>query len=97
MSSGEGRATDAGPLEIALCESSDRQRFDDFAARIQRAVGGEWVVRLDGLDQRYWDLRVGGDGVSLHLEHFLGISLLAETPAAAALARRIAAGLAAAP
>ena len=63
--------------EIALSEESDWQRFEELADAIQRACGGTWTVRLDGPDQRYWDLAVGNALVTLHLEHSLGISLFA--------------------
>ncbi|MHC8338647.1 hypothetical protein [Pseudomonas sp. HLT2-19-2] len=35
-------------------------------------------VVADGLDQRYWDLEVEGQVITLHLEHCLGIMLLVE-------------------
>ena len=42
--------------------------------------GARIVVRLDGLDERYWDLEVGDQMVTLYLQHYLGISLY--TPSA---------------
>ena len=31
--------------------------------------------QLDGLEQSYWDIQIGDITVTLHLEHYLGISL----------------------
>lgn len=88
----------ADDLELVISEQSDWNEFDALAAKIQQHVGGTWVSQLDGLDQRYWDLRVGNAVVTLHLEHDAGISLfpsadVGDPEASAGLLRRIAAFL----
>jgi hypothetical protein len=35
------------------------------------------VNKLDGLDNRYWDFYIEGYPITLHLQHYLGISLYA--------------------
>lgn len=86
--------------ELVLSEEADWRRFDALAAAIGRGFAGEWVVRLDGLDQRYWDFRLGGALVTLHLDYALGITLFASSDASdpdasARLVRAIAEHLAA--
>lgn len=81
-------------LEIVLSDHADWDLFDETATRLHAHFGGEWVEQLDGLDQRYWDLRVGESTVTLHLESSLGISLFpardsADPEGSAALLERI--------
>lgn len=46
-----------------------------MAQRLERVLGGYWKKKIQGLDQRYWDLMVGEQTLTLHLEHYLGISV----------------------
>lgn len=85
--------------ELAISERADWRLFGDLAARLRDHFDGEWLAQLDGLDQRYWDLRVGRAVVTLHLEHHLGISLFpaqdeSDREASVELVRRIAVFLA---
>jgi hypothetical protein len=89
------RVTDDARTELAISTDSSAWLFERLAVAIQDAFGGTWVAQLDGLDQRYWDLRLEDAVVTLHSEHYLGISLFpsAASPdaqAAARLVRRIA-------
>lgn len=61
---------------IELSEQADWQLFDTIAQRLEAGLGGQWTAKLDGLDQRYWDLMVEEQVLTLHLEHYLGISVL---------------------
>ena len=63
-------------MEIQISEASDWQLFAAIAETLEHGLKGEWTVKADGLDQRYWDLCVEGQTITLHLEHYLGISLL---------------------
>ena len=69
--------------QIEVSDRSDWALFDRVAQRLQAGLGGEWVERFDGLDQRYWDLEASGGKVTLHLEHYLGIRIYPSGGAAA--------------
>ncbi|HJR33177.1 MAG TPA: DUF3630 family protein [Pseudomonas sp.] len=66
------------PREIYLSETSDRELFNRLASELAQGLGGTWTAQINGLDQRYWDLAVEGQTITLHLEHYLGIMLLVE-------------------
>ena len=67
--------TKNGKTEAKLSETSSWELFDLIAHTIKEQFGGCWVKRLDSLDQRYWDLQINDIVLTLHLEHYLGISL----------------------
>jgi len=60
-------------LEIA--PQCDWALFDRIAGILEVELGGTWSERLDGKDERYWDLRTASGKLTLHLQHYLGISL----------------------
>ena len=78
-----------GCLELIISEDSNWSEFDRLAGVIRDKFGARIVKRLDGLDQRYWDLEAADGMVTLHLEHYLGISLYSETPGGEVLVRKI--------
>ncbi|WP_235661510.1 DUF3630 family protein [Pseudomonas coronafaciens] len=47
-----------------------------MARVLEQRLGGRWIEKLDGLDQRYWDLLVDENTLTLHLEHYTGISIV---------------------
>ena len=62
--------------EILVSGDADWTLFDELAGLISTKLeSGQWVERLDGLDERYWDYRVGSAVVTLHLQQYLGIML----------------------
>lgn len=61
---------------IEVSEKADWELFEDVARVLEKGLGGRWKAKLDGLDQRYWDLLVGEHTLTLHLEHYLGISVV---------------------
>ncbi|MBB1604929.1 MULTISPECIES: DUF3630 family protein [unclassified Pseudomonas] len=63
-------------MEIEISESADWQLFENVAQVLEQGLGGYWKEKLDETDQRYWDLAVGEQILTLHLEHYLGISML---------------------
>ncbi len=63
--------------QIQVSEESDWSLFDCVAALLRTGLPGRWIEKLDGLDQRYWDMKAGGGRLTLHLEHYLGITLYA--------------------
>ena len=64
-----------GQDEFVVSDDSDWGLFDAIASSLESHLQGSWTAQLDGLDQRYWDLRVGDAVITLHLEHYLGIML----------------------
>ncbi|CAN1606151.1 hypothetical protein [Pseudomonas mediterranea] len=54
---------------IEVSEKADWKLFKDVARVLEQRLGGRWKEKLDGLDQRYWDLLVGKYTLILHLEH----------------------------
>ena len=90
--------TKGGRTEAHLSGDSDGRLFERIAGLIADRFNGRWVEKLDGLDQRYWDVEIGGLKLTLHSEHCLGISLFpakegANDPAAHRLVREIGAYL----
>ena len=61
-----------------MSEDSDWNLFELVASILEKELSGEWVEKADGLDQRYWDLKVGSQVITLHLEHYLGITIFSE-------------------
>ena len=47
-----------------------------MARMLEQGLGGCWIQKLDALDQRYWDLSVDGHTLTVHLAHYLGISVV---------------------
>jgi hypothetical protein len=64
-----------GHVLVWVSRESDWTLFDRSAYLLAQAFQGRWSEQADGLDQRDWDLVVGGVKVTLHLDHYLGISL----------------------
>lgn len=63
-------------VEIRISDSADWDLFENLAKIFEKDLGGYWKERLDGADQRYWDLVVEEQVLTLHLEHYLGVSVL---------------------
>jgi hypothetical protein len=68
-----------GHLELIISDVADWAEFERIAEAICIEFRAQIVVRLDGLDERYWDLRLSDQLVTLHLQHYLGICLFAES------------------
>jgi len=64
--------------EAAISDDADWMLFNGVADAILRRFKGKLVERVDGLEERYWDIEIRGKIVTLHLQHYLGISLFAE-------------------
>jgi cellulase/cellobiase CelA1 len=65
--------------QIEIAERSDWSYFERVADILVVGLAGTWIDRIDGLDERYWDLAAGSGRVTLHLQHHLGITLYATT------------------
>jgi hypothetical protein len=65
--------TPTGLIEIQL--SDDESQFLHFAELVRKVLKGKWTEKINGLDQTYWDLEVQGQIITLHREHYLGVSV----------------------
>lgn len=69
--------------QIEVSELSDWPLFERIARALELELDGQWTDRLDGLDERYWDLSARSGRITLHLQHYLGITLYPWAGAAA--------------
>ncbi|AIF80955.1 hypothetical protein I862_01960 [endosymbiont of Acanthamoeba sp. UWC8] len=60
-------------LNIKLSEVANDQLFIKIADIIIQTIGATIIEKLDGIDQRYWDFKLGKAKFCLHQEHYLGI------------------------
>lgn len=81
--------TRQGGLELVISDEADWSAFERIAESIHTKFGAEIVRRLDGLDERYWDLEVSDLTVTLHLQHYLGISLYSGSTEADLLVKKV--------
>ncbi len=80
--------TDTGLIELRLSE--DPEQFVRLAEEVRTMLGGRWTEKIDGLDQSYWDLEVQGEKITVHREHYLGVSVFSEdSPAKRSLLERL--------
>ena len=61
---------------ITLFDEKQHLIFEVVAEVIVTKFNGRIVKKLDGIDQRYWDVCISDNIITLHWEHYLGISLL---------------------
>lgn len=61
--------------EVAISDDADWLLFNGVADAILKKFKGTLVERVDGFDERYWDIEIGKEVVTLHLEHYSGIVL----------------------
>lgn len=66
---------ESGQVEAQLGRISDGKLFRLITKTIEKKFDVQWLQQLDGLDQRYWDFKIKGEILTLHFEHYLGISL----------------------
>lgn len=55
--------------------SKDESQFSHFAALVRKALSGRWTEKIDEQDQTYWDLDAQEGIITLHREHYLGVSV----------------------
>ena len=68
--------TPTGLVELRLSENPDD--FRRIAEIVHRTLNGKWKQQLNGLDQSYWDLEVDGKILTVHREHYLGVSVFCD-------------------
>ncbi len=61
--------------EAALSSEASWSLFDKIAAAIVKKFHGRFVEKLDGIDERYWDIEIQNMVLILHLQHYVGIVL----------------------
>lgn len=64
---------ESGKSELQISSDSSWTLFERVAEILERELNGSWVEKADGIDQRYWDLKIENEILTLHLEHYLGI------------------------
>jgi len=65
-------------INLELSGDSDWALFQMVADELVETFKIQWETQADGLDQRYWDFEYQGIILTLHLEHYLGISIFAD-------------------
>jgi hypothetical protein len=65
--------TASGKIELRL--SQDPDQFRHLAEVVRKKFEGRWLEQLDHFDQSYWDLDVQGKKMTVHREHYLGVSV----------------------
>jgi len=65
-------------ISAELFRVSDGSVFELIANQLTEVFNVQWKTKLDGFDQRYWDFEFKETTLTLHLEHFLGISIFIE-------------------
>lgn len=71
-------SSENGKFEANLSDESDWNLFNRIADLIANEFNGYWIEKADGLDNRYWDIAIENVILTLHLEHYLGISLFSK-------------------
>lgn len=72
-----------GTLELHLSDNSDR--FVEIAEIIIKNLKATQVVKIDGLDQSYWEMKIKGEDFTIHREHYLGVMIFSKSSNAAAV------------
>jgi hypothetical protein len=68
-------------ISAELFRDSDGAVFQVIADELTEVFNVKWKTKLDGFDQRYWDFGFKGiTTLTLHLEHYLGISIFVKKP-----------------
>ena len=65
-------------INLELFRDSDGTIFQSIANELTKEFSIQWKAKIDGFDQRYWDFEYKGVTLTLHLEHYLGISIFAK-------------------
>lgn len=81
--------TRCGSPELIISDDSNWSVFERLSDAICVEFGARVVEKIDGLDERYWDLKMTDGMVTLHLQYCLGISLYAQTTDGEVLVRKI--------
>jgi hypothetical protein len=58
-----------------LTDSSNRELFEQIGNYLETELRLKPLAKLSGTDQFYWDYKVDNIQLTLHLEHYSGISI----------------------
>lgn len=61
--------------QIEVSDSPDWDLFNRMASVLKLRLKGKCTIKLDGLDQRYWDLETRSGKITLHRKHNFGITI----------------------
>ena len=64
--------------EIVITKEVSEKVFTDTGNFIEQVLGGKLSRRSNGLEQKYLEYKVGEEMITLHWEHYLGISVFGE-------------------
>jgi hypothetical protein len=65
----------SGTRSLHFPEHSDPSDLERLVKLLEIAFGTRVMRRRDGLDQRYWDLELTGERLTLHFDTFAGLEL----------------------
>ncbi len=69
----------SGKSELHIASEPNWTLFEKIAKALEYELNGCWIEKINGIDQSYWDLKIGNEIVTLHLEHYLGISAFSDS------------------
>ena len=75
--------------KLYISSESNWTLFDKIADALETELRGTWVEKADGFDQRYWDLKIEEEVLTLHLDHYLGILAYSNSKSLLSLARSV--------
>ena len=64
-----------GKANLFITDRSDSELLNRIGTIIHNEFNGEWLLKANGLDQCYWDIKIESSVLTLHLEHYLGIMI----------------------
>jgi hypothetical protein len=68
-----------GWIEVEIDNNCDYQKFEEAANVLKKEFGAKFIEKLNHLDNAYWDFMYNDCELTLHFNHFLGISLFPKT------------------
>ncbi|MEY8847380.1 DUF3630 family protein [Psychroserpens sp. XS_ASV72] len=60
---------------LQITKSPDSKIFSQVADFIIEKLNGKITEQVDGIEQKYWDFKIDKILITLHSEHYLGISV----------------------
>ena len=79
----------SGKSKIHISSEPDWNLFESIATTLEHELNGVWIGKTDGIDQRYWDLKIENEILTVHLEHYLGILVFSESKSMLLRAKQI--------
>ena len=70
--------TNEDKLGIQIAGYPDWDGFDNIVKALVKNLGAKIQNKTDSLDQRYWDLMLSEYIISIHLDAYMGISIMSD-------------------